>query len=233
MRKKYGLAMIAALFLSGSCAVTLSYFSDSETAVNSFTFIGEKGLDAVLTEPSWKPEQASLVVPNTVIPKDPQVTNTSEADLDELVALKMEFIYTDTCPDIQKRGQTLSEADMEYVRNIFQIDYNAEQQEDWVRFDGENAAMPVQHFYYKYVLKRNLPGQGETTKPLFTEITVDRTVENELFSHIQEIGGFDIRISGHVLQYMEGESYFGLNSAKEAYEAGRFVFDSEEVGAFE
>mgnify|MGYP006967350405 CR=1 FL=1 len=37
-----------------------------------------------------------------------------------------------------------------------------------------------------------------------------------LTAGIQDMAGFDIRISGCVLQQMEGEQYFGLNSAKEA-----------------
>ncbi len=223
--KKRHVISAAAVLLACSCASSLSYMNDSARAVNEFTFVGENGLAAILTEPEWNPQRGLLIVPNTVIPKDPQVTNISEADLDELVALRLEFIYTDTCPEVRKRGMVLEKQDMEYVSEVFQIDYNSDSEGDWVRFDGEDGTEPVQHFYYSHILKRNLPARGDTTIPLFTRLTVDPSVDNEQFSHIQKIGGFDIRISGHVLQHMQGEVQFGLDSGKSAYESGLFTFD--------
>lgn len=222
MKKRF-LAAAAVSVMLGS-GFSLSYMNDTDRIMNEFSFIGEKGLDAVLTEPSWDPKHAVEVLPSVRIPKDPCVTNTSSADLDELVALKMEFIYSKKYPDATKRGQVLSEEDMKHVTDVFEIDYNADSLGDWVRFDGEDAGDTVQHFYYDSVLKRNLLLEGDVTVPLFTELYADAACGNETFSYIQEMAGFDIRISGCVLQQMEGEQYFGLNSAKEAYEAGLFVF---------
>lgn len=222
MKKRF-LAAAAVSLMLGS-GFSLAYMNDTVSVVNEFSFVGEKGLDAVLTEPSWDPQSAVDVLPSAHIPKDPCVTNTSSADLDELVALKMEFVYAKDHPDETKRGQILSDEDMKHVTDVFEIDYNADSLGDWVRFDGEDAGDTVQHFYYNSVLKRNLPAEGDVTVPLFTELYADAACGNETFSYIQDMAGFDIRISGCVLQQMEGEQYFGLNSAKEAYEAGLFVF---------
>lgn len=226
MRKRYFAAIAAALMLSSG--FTLSYMNDSAGAVNRLSFVGEKGLDAVLTEPSWDPQKAVEVLPSIEIPKDPCVTNTSESDMDELVALQVEFIYAKGHPDAEKRGQILSAEDMGYVTDVFAIDYNADLLGNWVRFAEETGQDPVQHFYYEPVLRRNFPEEGDTTVPLFTKVTVDADCGNERFRHIQEIGGFDIRISGCVLQQMEGEQGFGLDCAKMAYEAGLFVFAANE-----
>lgn len=228
MKKRF-LAAIAAVLLLGS-GFSVSYMKDSDHAENSFFFIGEKGLDAVLSEPSWNPEHAEQILPSDVIPKDPCVTNTSEANLDELAALRIEFVYSMHHPAEAKRGQVVTQEDMDCIANVFQIDYNSDDQGDWVRFADEDSGSPVQHFYYKDVLKRNFPAEGDTTVPLFTRVTADRFCGNDRFLRIQNIGGFDIRISGCVLQYMEGDKHFGLNSAKEAWKAGRFVFDDEEEG---
>lgn len=207
---------------------TFAYRTDKTMVSNSLTFLGEDGLDAVLTEPSWIPENGLQVLPNTVIPKDPQVTNTSAGDLDELVALQISFCYTSACPDESLRGRLLSEEDMAFVNAVYEIDYNADLTGEWVRFPQDQPKDAVQRFYYSEVLKRNAPGQGETTCPLFTQIAVPAQIGNSAYAHIQAIGGFDIVISGQVLQHMPMEQEFGLNSAREACEAGLFTFNNQE-----
>lgn len=224
--------IVGAAALAGICMLSVpaavAYRTDSDTADNRFTFTGEKGLNAVLTEPSWRPEKGLLVIPDTVIAKDPQITNTSHSDLDELVAVRLEFRYSATCPDPQKRGRLLEQADMEQVNAVFSIDYSADQFGKWVRYQGEDAADPVQHFYYKEVLERNYPNQGETTEALFTKLSVEPKTGNLRYARIQQMGGFDMILSGAVLQFIPMESQYGLTSARQAYEAGLFVFPSLE-----
>ena len=72
---------------------------------------------------------------------------------------------------------------------------------------------------------------GERTIPLFTGLTIDKRVNEKQQSLIRKMGGFEIRISGQVLQQMENEEYFGLDNPKSAYEAGLFNFaDIEQKG---
>ena len=229
MKKKVTLisALLAAACVFASSAVyTVSYISDREQIVNSLQFIGDDGLNAILSEPGWNPQYGLLTLPNSTIVKDPQITNTSQQDFDELVSVRLEFVYSENCPDAVKAGQLLSEQDMAYVTDVYEIDYNADDpaKKDWVRFSNEDKTNNVQTFYYKKTLERNYPGSGETTVPLFTNLSINKTVNNEEFSHIQDIGGFDIRISGYVIQQISGDTQQGLNSAADAYNAGLFTY---------
>lgn len=226
MKKRYLAIAVSLFFLN--VGFTHSYMKDYASAVNTFSFIGENGISAVLTEPSWNPEKAKTVLPGTKIPKDPCVTNTSQSDIDELVALRVEFLYSSGYPEKEKRGQLLSEEDMDKVSAVFRIDYDADQSGNWVRFEQENEKNPVQHFYYDQVLKRNYPQAGDVTAPLFQNVTVDALCGNEAFADIQKKHGFDIRITGCVLQQMQGEQQYGLSNAKAAYEAGLFSFLNQE-----
>lgn len=218
-------ALLAALWGAGAgFKETAAYLTDSRRLVNHLEFAGEQGLDAVLTEPLWKPENGSLAVPGSVLPKDPQVTNTSRLDMDELVALRVEFVYTENSPEGKEEGELLSREDMERVAEVLMPDYNADNPEkaDWVRFSGQKHTDASQCFYYRKTLERQMPGEGETTVPLFTCVKLNQEVGNETFQPLQELGGVGIRICGHVIQQMPGERYTGLNSAEEAYEAGLF-----------
>lgn len=227
MKKKRRAALLLLAAACGTGALyqgTSAYMTDEAQVVNELDFTGKEGLDAVLKEPSWKPEQGLLMVPNTAVSKDPQVTNTSKLDMDELVALKMEFVYSRDGAQGQKAGEPLSRKDMALAARVFSLDYNCDDpgKGDWVRFEGQKSTDASQCFYYKKTLKRRLPQKGETTAPLFTTVKVRREANNRQADHIRSLGGVSIKISGHVIQQMEGEKHFGLNSAQEAYEAGLF-----------
>lgn len=229
MKKKKGAAIVlAAFFVAAGAGGTLAYMNDSGRLSNQLVFAGANGMNAILTEPSWEADKALLTVPGSVIPKDPQVTNTSELNLDELVALKCEFVYSENCPDKNKRGKTLSVQDMEKAAQVYVLDYNSDDgaKADWVRFEGQTKTDAVQCFYYSDILKRNLGGKQNSTAPLFTRVQVDKTVNNRKQDWIREIGGVDILISGQVLQQMTGEEYFGLDNPRNAYEAGLFNFEA-------
>ena len=223
--KKAALIFGTGLCLAVGTGGTLAYLGDTGQVANRLTFAGEKGLDAVLTEPSWNPQKGLLTVPGSSVAKDPQITNTSELNMNELAALKCEFVYSQNCPDKSKRGKVLSAQDMEKVVQVYTIDYNSDDaaKGEWVRFADQKKTDPVQYFYYSKVLKRNLNGTGETTVPLFTKVWVDKKVNNRRQTWIQEMGGVEIKISGQI-QQMTGEEYFGLNNPKSAYEAGLFHF---------
>ena len=42
------------------------------------------------------------------------------------------------------------------------------------------------------------------------------------------MGGFEIKISGQVIQQMKNEEYFGLDNGEKAYEAGVFNLNERE-----
>ena len=92
--KAIGLLLAIACISGALYQGTGAYLTDERKVVNHLDFAGAKGMQAVLTEPAWEPEKGLLVIPGIKLLKDPQVTNTSSIDMDELVALKVEFVYT-------------------------------------------------------------------------------------------------------------------------------------------
>ncbi len=226
-KKKMILTLGAVFTLTTVSLSTFAYMSDKKQVVNYLEFIGEEGMAASLQEPSWQPEKGLLTVPGMTLEKDPQVTNTSDMDMDELVALKCEFVYTDKCPEVEKRGKILSTEDMAKVTDYMEVDYNSDdpEKEDWVRFESQSSQDPVQCFYYKNPLKRNYPEAGDTTVPLFTRIQIPEQVNNRRQQAVEKIGGVEIRITGTILQHMEGDEYWGVDTAQNAYEAGLFGLD--------
>ncbi|MDD2957331.1 MAG: SipW-dependent-type signal peptide-containing protein [Lachnospiraceae bacterium] len=228
MKKRTLAAVLGAVICIGIAGAgsSMAYFTDHDTITNEISFTGPDGVAGVLTEPNWKPEQAVLVLPNQSFPKDPQITNTSKSNLPIIVAMQIQFVYGQGYPDNSMVGQPLSKEDMVCVHDVYDIDWNSDdaQKADWVRYDGQDAEDQTQCFYYTGVLKRNFPEAGDTTLPLFTMISVPKDVNNKRYARIQEMKGFDIRIMGSVVQQMTGDTEFGLNSAKDAYEAGVFVF---------
>lgn len=230
MRKRIIAVCAAAVCITlAGIGSTIAYYTDTGNVINELGTVGPDGIAGILTEPEWRPEKGLDILPNEEIPKDPQVTNTSEADLNILTALKVEFVYGENCPDVSKRGRPLTAEDMAHLCDVYEIDWNSDTLRDWIRFDGETQADQTQHFYYSGILKRNYPDKGDTTVPLFTKLSVPKEVNNRCYSYIQAMGGFDIRINGVVVQQMTGETEFGLNSAKEAYETGLFIFEQEDM----
>lgn len=222
---------IIAVILSVACiagatlGISTAFLTDIRSAKNQMRFVGDAALDCELTEPSWDEQQAMNLIPGMTVLKDPQVTNTSESDLDEAVALQVEFVYGSGCPVEEKSGTLLNLEDMQTVSEIFKVNWNAENGKEWIRYSGEDASMAVQHFFYGKILKRNKkeqPKRGETTTPLFTMISIGEDVGNEDFQKIQEFGGFEIRISGCAVQQIEEEQ--DENLSQKVYEAGLFTF---------
>ena len=214
---------LAALAVTGVFALTHNAFArmtDSAALTNTFS-VKPVTATASLTEPSWDPDEALKTVPGSVIAKDPQIRNTSGEGIWELAAMRIEFAYSDTCPDEEKRGKTLSTGDMQSVLAAYSIDYDADRQQDepvWRRYDGEDSSLPVQHFYYRQALDRD-----EATRPLFTRILAPLETADAAFEKIRELGGFQLIVEGAVLA--AGDS--SPDAAGNAYRQGSFVFPSE------
>ena len=217
-------AVFTSLLIPGKSA---AYLTQKTALTNSFQFARYPEIGITLTEPSWDPEKAERIVPGFVIPKDPQLTNSSPDDLDELAAIRIEFVYGEACPDESKKGKTLSSQDMELVNSIMEVDYEADTGVDslWKRYEGESALLPVQRFYYSDVLRRNLPDAGDTTVPLFQKLVADVEAGNELYAKLRGFGGFAIRVEGAAL---EAETGTHITPEKASLE-GLFAFPSEQT----
>lgn len=76
---------IAALCLAGVLAITgaFAFLSDSESAINRFSFADENGeqtVDVRIDEPNWHEEDGKDILPLETVTKDPQVVNQGEND---------------------------------------------------------------------------------------------------------------------------------------------------------
>jgi len=222
-RNKWMLSGLVLTLFAFSAGETWGYSTDLASIRNSFTVMDlQPDIRAVLTEPSWQPEKGLLLLPGQSVPKDPMIENISGTNSEELAAIRISFLYSSACPFEEWRGSLLSEEDMKLVAEVFEIDYNADRSTPgWFRFDGETKESRIQHFYYGNSLKRNAPGRGDMTSPLFTAVKVPSAVAGTQYSRIQEIGGFDLKVEGCVLERTKDGD---CESAEKACHSGCFRF---------
>jgi predicted ribosomally synthesized peptide with SipW-like signal peptide len=97
-------AVIAGVMVTGGI---MAYFSDGDTATNSFT-IGKVSLD--LVEPNWDETKAEDILPNQEIAKDPQIVNDGVND--EYVFMEVQVPYM-TVQLENADGSTSSYVDVE------------------------------------------------------------------------------------------------------------------------
>ena len=76
MNRKKLLAVAAVLFVAAMITGVAAWLSDSETQTDE---IVATDLSIVLNEANWRPENASDVHPEDVLPQNPTVTNTGTA----------------------------------------------------------------------------------------------------------------------------------------------------------
>ena len=77
---------IIALCMAGAIAISgaFAFLSDSESAINRFSFTdedGEQTVDVEIQEPSWNEEDGQDILPLDTVNKDPQVVNKGENDV--------------------------------------------------------------------------------------------------------------------------------------------------------
>lgn len=151
MNKKKVLVLAVSVCLVAILAIggTLAYFTDKDSATNTFT-VGN--VDITLTEPNWEgsgSEDAPEVYPGEPLAKDPTVTNVGANPC--FVRIKVTGL------------DCLGNAGM----ITYRTDYVANKLGDnWV--DGGDG-----YFYYNKVLEA-----GKTTDALFDQIVIPTGLEN-------------------------------------------------------
>ena len=183
-----------------SVAVTYALVS-SGLGSQTNTFTSDNKLELALKEPKWdnKDENGSTVAnpttsplgedvangysPNKNIPKDPKLTNTSKEDLDEWVAMTVDYqiilpqtgIYADTtgsdsiyknttitCPDYATFSNLLAKIGT-LSGDAFTETFNSNLTGKW-----ENKDATMTTFYYNEKLE-----QGAVTDDLFTGVKIN------------------------------------------------------------
>lgn len=180
MKKKA--ILLAAISVMLVAAVTtglmLAYFTDTETATNTFT-IGN--VDIKLSEPNWSENDAKLV-PGRVIPKDPTVT----------VMARSEKCYVRMLVTINKSAEwdALGPIDMNEAFNI-----NA----NWDYVDNvEDADKNTRTYEFRYLKAVETSATDDTILPaLFTEVTVPTDLSG---AEIKTLEGFEIVVVANAIQ---------------------------------
>ena len=189
------LCLVAVLAIGGTWAY-LSSITDKVT--NVFTF--QSNISAELDEPTWDEENAKNLTPGAEVPKDPQITNTS--DIEEYVAIKLTF---------QKgNGTTMSEEEMTRFLSLVTIKHGPDADSledginttDWTLVKSEEANKPVQTWYYTGGVNGNgLVKPDEVTNQIFDYVIINADMSNEDFELLNTtLAGFNIYVEGAAVQ---------------------------------
>ncbi|MCL1799699.1 MAG: hypothetical protein FWG23_08205 [Eggerthellaceae bacterium] len=197
--KKHVVLLTMLLALVVASGLTMAYlFTKTDPVTNEFTFA--ENIKAELEEPGWDPENATNLVPGMDIPKDPQITNTSENEISEWVGIRLVFTNGEGTP------LSNTATDKNYVGTLLDlitIDWNTT---DWQLADTAMAGKVEQVWAYKYEL-----APGDTTSPLFTQVTIKDSVTPEQQEWLRDyLKGFNIVLEGGAVQY---EAFDTLNDA--------------------
>jgi hypothetical protein len=193
IRRMIGILSISILMLIAVQGTVAFRMVRTPSLDNLFDFKAD-GLQATLSEPNWDEDNALNIVPGSIIPKDPQITNTG--DLDAWTAMKLTFCYG---PEAGTRaGDPLDAGDLATVLSAITIDWNTT---NWSRFDDAlpgDTQLPTalsQTFFYHQIL-----GSTGTTAPLFTVVTIKTTNTEATMMALKAMGGFQIFVEGCAVQ---------------------------------
>ncbi|MDL2324704.1 hypothetical protein LJC61_06090 [Ruminococcaceae bacterium OttesenSCG-928-A16] len=180
--------LVAALAIG----TTLAYLSvQTDALTNGFTFVGadpkgDNDMKAKLTETDWNEDTSGKnLVPGSEVKKNPVITNTSDVEISEWVALKITFQRGDN-------GEALTDAELEALLEVVSIDWNTT---DWSEYDGNGAVDISDIYYYNTQL-----AQYEETSPLFRIVTISEAATNKQMDALIAMGGFNIYVEGAALQ---------------------------------
>jgi len=160
-KKKKLLTAALSVLLVAALAVgaTLAYLS-TRTNIETNTFTFAENIRALLTEPNWDPDNGLELVPGAEIPKDPQITNTSNNGVDVYASIRLEFV--------DGAGVALSATDMTKLMTLISVNWNIA---NWTIADAAMEDKTEQIWIYEGKI-----APAFTTTPLFDKVTILDTV---------------------------------------------------------
>lgn len=161
-KKWKALLLVAGLLGITAAGGTMAYFTDYEETVNQFT-VGKIQIE--LTEPHWKPEENTTIVPGQKISKDPQITNKgiNDAFVYMEVSVPIRNVLT-AQPDGTKKDRAETELFTYTVNN------------QWTKLSEKSQK---DYNVYTYVYNHILNPE-KTTPALFETVTFANLVEGQL-----------------------------------------------------
>lgn len=213
--------------------ITWAYLTAVTTPLtNVFTF--EQDLTAQLLEPNWDttdtdsdgiPDASQNLTPTKIVVKDPQVLNDSA--ISEYVAIR--FTIKDGS------GTQLNAADTTKLLGLITFGHAAYatpgdptsgfgttptvttgfDTTNWVNFSGANTSQQIWYYNKDYSPATTKQGEvkaAERTTPLFTHVTINRTISDADFKWLREtLGGFQIYVEAAAVQ---ADSFADVEAAK-------------------
>ena len=94
--------------------VSAAFFASKDVVTNRFV---TSNISTLLTETKWVPSNAVNIEPNSVLPKNPQVTNTGDVDVYTFLEVKVPYFYMENLyiekayGDIADLGKSLTVSD--------------------------------------------------------------------------------------------------------------------------
>lgn len=170
MKKRTKTVALAAT-LAGALTVggIISYFTDADTATNTFT-IGKVSLD--LQEPSWDPDQANNLTPNQVVAKDPLVKNDGRNS--EYVFMEVSVPYKNVIT-VNEAGGKQAAADTELISYTIN--------NGWTEIGEASKDLSTETVLHRYVYGTNQKctelAAGAMTPSLFQTFTVVNFIEDQ------------------------------------------------------
>lgn len=217
-------AMVVVMSIGG----IMAYFTDFETTTNSFTF-GD--IEIELTEPTWKPDEATQIVPNETFLKDPTVKNVGVNTNPAFVFIEVEIPYATIVTADVTTGKRNAAAETE----LFFIDDKDFNDEEWVELKGliddveyptkkESATKPgtgtVTHLYAYSTDDVNCAKLAKDKKStLFTSVTACNAIESQGLEELP----VDIIVRSYAIQAENlkndttGSKPEGITDAKEVW----------------
>ena len=169
--KKRTKTIACAAALAGAITVggVMSYFTDADTATNTFT-IGKISLD--LQEPEWDPDDAEDLTPNQEVKKDPQVKNDGENDEFVFVEVSVPYKKVVTVTD---EGVKQEAADTELASYVI----NAGWTEMGTGTKDEAAGTVLHRYVYGSAEACTVLSKDALTPSLFDSIRIANVVEDQ------------------------------------------------------
>lgn len=175
------LAAVCMAVAGASAGVTAAYLSRSPGEVQNVITVGS--VKGELTEEHWNPELGKTIYPGQSIDKDPAVKNVG--DNDAYVFLEVQ-IPVETIALVDKETNRKTEK-----RSCELFSFQADE-ENWKKINDEVSRENARYTYgYKTVLK-----PGETTEPLFEQVTAVDYLEGEL----EDSRDYGVHVTAKVIQ---------------------------------
>lgn len=176
--------IVAALLLVLVVGAMSAYFTDADTATNTFVY-GKVSID--LYEPSWDPDNANDVVPNEVIAKDPKVKNDGVNPAYIFMEVKVPYANVITANADGTRNATADTELFSYVTKA-----------GWVEVGTAQKADGVATHLYAYAADGAMTSVAAAaeTGTLFDTVTVANVIEGQGL----ELASKDIVVNAYAIQ---------------------------------